>query len=160
MTVGFRFTTADLEKLPQIDGVRYEIIDGELYVSHQPQFGHQYAADEVHFALRDWSKRTGAGVPMATPGLVFPVGDDNLVPDVVWFRRDRLAGSLDDNQHFRIAPDLVVEVLSPGPANELRDREIKLELYSRRGVQEYWIVDWQSHQVLVHRRDGGELRPV
>jgi Uma2 family endonuclease len=97
---------------------------------------------------------------MATPGLVFPVGDDNLVPDLVWFTRDRLAGSLDDNQHFRIAPDLEVEVLSPGPANELRDLEIKLELYSRRGVQEYWIVDWQSHQVLVHRRDGGELRPV
>jgi Uma2 family endonuclease len=52
----------------------------------------------------------------------------------------------------------VVEVLSPGPTNERRDREAKLKLYSRRGVQEYWIVDWQRRQVEVYRREQAALR--
>ena len=43
--------------------------------------------------------------------------------------------------------ELVVEVLSPDGANERRDREVKLKLYSRRGVLEYWIVDWRTQQI-------------
>jgi Uma2 family endonuclease len=45
-----------------------------------------------------------------------------------------------------------VEVLSPGSANERRDRGVKLKLSSRRGVSEYWIVDWQQRKVEVYRR--------
>jgi len=55
---------------------------------------------------------------------------------------------------------LVIEVLSPGRANEVRDREVKLQLYSRRGVQEYWIADWRRHTVDVYRREDGALRLV
>ena len=54
--IAFRFTSKDLETMPQIEGVRYEIIDGELYVSNAPHWDHQYAADEVEFALRAWNK--------------------------------------------------------------------------------------------------------
>ena len=53
-----------------------------------------------------------------------------------------------------------VEILSPGAANERRDREAKLKLYSRRGVLEYWIVDWQARQVEVYRREELALRLV
>lgn len=52
----------------------------------------------------------------------------------------------------------MVEVLSPGPANEQRDRELKLSLYSRQGVQEYWIVDWQAQVVQVYRREQAALQ--
>jgi len=47
---------------------------------------------------------------------------------------------------------LVVEILSPGSANEQRDRVVKLELYSRRDVLEYWIVNWQARNVEIYRR--------
>ena len=61
---------------------------------------------------------------------------------------------------MRQAPDLVVEVLSPGSTNERRDRELKLKLYSRQGVHEYWIVDWQRHNLQVYRRSEAELHLV
>jgi Uma2 family endonuclease len=50
-----------------------------------------------------------------------------------------------------------MEVLSPGSANARRDREVKRTLYSRRGVMEYWIVDWQTRQVEVYRRQEAAL---
>lgn len=156
MTVGFRFTSADLEALPDIPGVRYEIIDGELFVSKQPQLGHQYACGKAHSALDSWSEETGLGFVCFTPGLVF-AADNDIIPDLVWISRERLAEARDERGHLRLAPELVVEVLSPGRANEVRDRELKLGLYSRQGVQEYWIVDWQLQSVQVYRRDQAAL---
>jgi Uma2 family endonuclease len=54
----------------------------------------------------------------------------------------------------------MVEVLSPGAANKRRDRQLKLDLYSREGVLEYWIVDWQARTVRVYRRDQTVLQLV
>jgi Uma2 family endonuclease len=51
-------------------------------------------------------------------------------------------------------------VISFGAANEQRDREAKRRLYSRRGVQEYWIADWRAETVEVCRRRDAELRLV
>ncbi len=78
---------------------------------------------------------------------------DNVIPDVVWVSRERLAVLLDEAGHLTGAPELVVEVLSPDNENDRRDRELKLKLYSERGVQEYWIIDWQKQQVEAYRRE-------
>lgn len=159
MTTAFRFTTRDLEAMPEIEGVRYEIIDGELYVSTAPHWGHQRASSMLTAALVPWSESSRLGEAMPTPGLVFP-GDQNVIPDLVWISAARLSGSLDDAGHLTVAPELVVEVLSPGPSNEFRDRAIKLDLYARLGVDEYWIVDWRARLVEVYRRLGAELQRV
>ena len=82
------------------------------------------------------------------------------MPHLVWVRRDRLATVLDDDGKLYAAPDLIVEVLSPGTTNERRDREAKLKLYSSCGVQEYWIVSWQQRQIEVYRREQVTLRLV
>ena len=82
------------------------------------------------------------------------------MPDLVWISRERLAKSVDEAGHLRFAPELVVEVLSPGKANEYRDRDAKLNLYSRRGVQEYWIVSWMQQSVEVYRREQAALKLV
>jgi Uma2 family endonuclease len=153
------FTSADLKKFPDIPGVRYEIIDGELYVSRQPTLGHQFAVGETFGELRTWNRQTRAGWVFGEPGLVF-AEDQDVAPDVVWISRERLPEAQDEKGHLRLAPELVVEVLSPGPANELRDRQLKLSLYARRGVQEYWIVDWIHHVVEVYRHDGADLQLV
>ncbi|MBW4443614.1 MAG: Uma2 family endonuclease [Plectolyngbya sp. WJT66-NPBG17] len=157
-TERMRWTIADLELLPQ-DDRRYEIIDGELLVTRAPHWGHQKAAGRSYSTLEQWSLETQLGEASFTPGLIFGEAD-NVIPDVVWISRERLAASLDQAGHLTAAPELVVEVLSSGAENVRRDRELKLRLYSTRGVREYWIIDWQAQQMEVYRRESAALALV
>jgi Uma2 family endonuclease len=159
METARKFTSADLALMPDDDGRRYEIIEGDLYVSKLPRAEHQFACTRISRFLDEWSDESQAGVTLVTPGLVFS-DDDDVAPDVVWVSHERLAGSLDQAGHFTRAPELVVEVLSPGKRNEYRDRVAKLNLYSRRGVSEYWIVDPVRRLVEVCRREGDALGMV
>jgi Uma2 family endonuclease len=94
-----------------------------------------------------------------TPGIIFSEAD-NVIPDVVWISQERLAALVDEEGHLTGAPELIVEVLSAGSTNQRRDREAKLKLYSFKGVQEYWIVDWRLRQVEVYRREKAQLRAI
>lgn len=155
------FTSADLEELNLPEGWRAEIIDGELLVSKQPSWQHQQVCLNVALALHSWSSRTGAGRPGFAPGVIL-ADDQDVIPDVVWVSNERLASSLREGHLHEQCPELVVEVLSPGPANRRRDLELKLALYSRRGAHEYWVCDSQAKTVDVFRRvtEGGPLEHV
>lgn len=153
-----RFTSADLTAMPD-DGKRYEIIEGELYVSSQPCNEHQHVCGTINGELFVWSEKTGLGEPYFAPGLIF-ADDDDVAPDVMWISKERLAVAYDPDGHFRVAPELVIEVLSFGKENERRDRETKLKLYSRRGVSEYWIANWRTKQMEVFRRKNAVLKLV
>src|SRR5207245_2900113 len=131
MSKSLRWTSADLELLPD-DGKRYEIIDGELYVAKQPNVYHQQICLDIGTALRAWDRKTGVGYTSLSPGVIF-AADDDVAPDVIWLPMARFLASIDAGGHIHAAPDLIVEVLSPGAHNEQRDREAKLKLYSRRG---------------------------
>ena len=157
MTQTLRFTSADLDLFPDNDGKRYEIIDGELYVSKQPSWEHQLTCFSLGFVLEVWNRESGAGVVNLAPGIIF-AEDDDVAPDLVWISTERLPAALGPDRKLHAAPDLIVEVLSPGSSNERRDREAKLKLYSRRGVREYWIVDWQRRQIEVYRRVDAALQ--
>ncbi len=152
------WTSSDLELLPD-DGRRYEIIDGKLHVSKQPGWHHQFVCGQVFSLLQRWSNETQAGQANIAPGVIFS-DDGDVAPDVVWVSKERLSAVLGADGHLHGAPDLVVEVLSPGLRNEQRDREAKLKLYSVRGVREYWIIDWQQRFVEVYRRQQASLRLV
>jgi Uma2 family endonuclease len=159
MSVQRRYTSRDLDQLPDIEGIRYEIVDGELFVSKQPGLKHQYVCTVLTAGLHVWCVSDGHGRVYGTPGLVFS-DDDDVIPDLVWIGEERLAVGRDASGHITVGPELAIEVLSPGSANERRDRVAKLGLYSRRGVDEYWIVDWRQHTVEVFRRAGDDLTLV
>jgi Uma2 family endonuclease len=150
------WTSADLELLPD-NGKRYEIINGELYVTRAPHNKHQDTCGNFYYELKAWSKITGLGYAVIGAGLIFGDNDD-VIPDVMWMTTEKYVALIDDTGHFRGAPDLVIEVLSAGTENEKRDREVKLKLYSSRGVLEYWIADWRAKQIQVYRRENGILK--
>jgi Uma2 family endonuclease len=152
-----RFTITDLESLPEpLDDTRYELIDGDLLVAHQPHWDHQFAGMALSAALLTWSRQTRLGTPNVAPGLIFSPEDD-VAPDLLWISQERLARGLRDDGKLYAAPELVVEIVSPGSANERRDRELKLKLYAREGVDEYWLIDYRSRTVAVYRRAGDLL---
>jgi Uma2 family endonuclease len=144
------WTSRDLELLPD-DGNRYEIIDGELYVAKQPDWQHQLVCFQLGFLLEIWNERSQAGFVNLTPGIIF-ADDTNVVPDVIWISQERLKTVLRKDGKLHNSPELVIEVLSPGTENERRDREVKVKLYSRHGVKEYWVVNWQAQNLEVYRR--------
>jgi Uma2 family endonuclease len=152
------WTTADLALFPD-DGKRYEIIDGALIVTRAPRWSHQEVAGRIFAALDAWCQDTKLGRAALGPGIIF-TDQDNVIPDVVWASQGRLAVLLDAAEHLTGAPELVVEVLSPGEQNVQRDRQLKLKLYSQQGVQEYWIVDQDLRQIQVYRRDNAVLTLV
>jgi Uma2 family endonuclease len=154
------WTTADLDAMPDNGGwLRHEIIAGELFVTRAPHIRHQSAAGQIQFELESWSRQTKLGKSFQTPGVVF-TSTDAVIPDVVWASQARLDKGIDDAGHFTIAPELVVEILSAGEQNEQRDKSIKLKLYSRYGVQEYWIVNWQLQTLEIYRRTDAQLQLV
>lgn len=151
-----RWTIDDLEGLPE-NSNRYEIIDGELYVTRAPHWKHQSTAGKVHSRLLNWSEESDLGEPVMTPGVIFSESDA-VIPDVVWVSYERLDNLLDEAGHLTGSPDLVIEVLSKSKKDKDRDRKTKLKLYSARGVLEYWIFDRELREIEIYRRDAGALK--
>ncbi len=152
-----RWTIADVDLFDHEEGKRYEIIEGDLFVSTQPDWHHQETCNNIAVELTIWARKGGGGKVVPAPGVIFD--EENAVaPDVVWVSRERLAQVFGDDGKLHDAPDLAVEVISPGVRNARRDREAKLRLYSTRGVREYWIVDWQAGSLQVYRRETAALK--
>jgi Uma2 family endonuclease len=139
-----------LRQMPRVEGERYELINGELHVTTQPHTNHQIVTANIAFELTLWGRATNAGIVIPAPGLIY-AKNEAVAPDVVWVSAERRDTVIGKDGKLYASPDLVIEVLLPGKANAERDREKKLELYSRRGVAEYWIADWQALTLEVYR---------
>src|SRR5436853_7898891 len=84
-----RYTLADLMDVAQPwDDTRYEIIDGELFVSTQPSNRHQYTCHKAAMRLELWNEQSGLGIALPAPGFLF-ADDDNAAPDVIWISHER-----------------------------------------------------------------------
>jgi Uma2 family endonuclease len=155
-----RWTLAELETLPDHDGwIRYEIIDGELFELHVAGNEHQETCALVGAELGLWNRQVRLGSVLIGPGLIFS-DDDNTIPDLVWVSHARRAALEQADDKLHGGPELIVEVLSPGPENARRDRELKVGLYGRRGVDEYWLLDPTMRTVSVYRPGEGALALV
>lgn len=141
-------TVADLECMPD-DGKRYEVIEGEIFVSSAPSLRHQRIVGRVQFRLELYLQEHPIGILVPGPGVIFS-DYDGVIPDLVYVRRERWDAVV-TGERFTGAPDLIVEVLSPGSENARRDRVIKSQLYSRFRVPEYWIVDAEARAIEQYR---------
>ena len=66
VTQPLRWTVDDLHFMPDDGGwKRYEIIDGELFVTRAPHIRHQSAAGKIHVRLELWSEESGLEIGRA-----------------------------------------------------------------------------------------------
>lgn len=148
-------TIDDLVALPE-DGNCYEIIEGRLFVSDTHGLTHQRVSGNLIFSLVKFLSQNSIGEVLAAPGLV--LGDfDSVIPDIVFIsndRRDEIAAG----DWITGAPDLVVEIVSPGAENERRDRVAKRQLYGKYGMKEYWVVDPYQRTIEVYLLKGQRLK--
>jgi Uma2 family endonuclease len=147
-------TVADLDLTPD-DGNRYELIEGELFVSRAPGIPHQRIVHNLQMALGTYLARNPIGLLVPGPGVIFSEMS-GVIPDLVFVSQERQP-EIAAGERVTGAPDLMIEVLSPGTENARRDREVKRQLYGRYGVPEYWIVDPEQRAVEVYRQQQGSL---
>jgi Uma2 family endonuclease len=147
MPVDTRLTYDDLCLLPD-DGKRREIIEGDLFVTPSPQTPHQRAVMRLSVRLWQFVNSYKLGEVFGAPFDVVFSEYDVVEPDLLYISNAR-AGVL-TNQNVQGAPDLVVEVVSENTARV--DRSIKLKLYGKFGVQEYWIIDPEGLSAEIYRR--------
>jgi len=129
------YSAAMVRKLPD-DGNRYETVYGELLVTPAPRMKHQHVVLQLARVLADYVDRHAVGVVFASPADISWSPETLVQPDVFVADLDE-ARTGDWNRIKTLL--LVVEVLSPGTANQ--DRFSKRRLYQEVGVPQYWIVD-------------------
>lgn len=150
-------TVSDLEAMPE-DGNRYEVIEGELFVSCAPGLTHQQVSMNLTFLISRYLENDPIGLVFATPGLIL-TELSGVIPDIVFFKHERRQEIISGERLVR-GPDLVVEILSPGPENARRDRVAKRQLYARHGVAEYWMVNPEKAVLEVYRLESDSLALV
>jgi Uma2 family endonuclease len=147
MPVDTRLTYDDYCLLPE-DGKRREIIEGELFVTPSPQTPHQRAAMRLSIRLGHFVESHKLGELFAAPFDVVFSEFDVVEPDLLYISNART--HVLTRKNVRGAPDLVVEFLSESTSRV--DRSLKLKLYSKFGVLEYWIVDPEGPAAEIYRR--------
>jgi Uma2 family endonuclease len=137
-------TYEDYAALP--DDQRHELIWGELMMSPSPNARHQAASVALEEQILIWIRRTRAGRMFHAPFDVVLDAHTTVQPDVIFVSNERKRIITDRN--IQGAPDLVVEIISPG--TEDRDRLVKTRLYREHGVREFWLVDPDARQVTLY----------
>lgn len=151
-------TIDDLEAIPYDKSHRYELIEGELYVSRAPGIPHQLVLHNLQLKLGNYLEQNPIGFLVPGAGALFSEYN-YVIPDLVFARKERWA-SIVAKEQFNAAPDLVIEIVSPGSKNRKRDLKLKHALYGKYGVKEYWAVDCWSRSVIVFRLKGNTLEEI
>ena len=137
------------------DGYKYELLNGEIIMS-PAGFNHGDICVAIATALNNFVRPRKLGkVCDGQTGFRLVHGFKRktvLSPDVSFVSRQRVEAMKDREKFFDGAPDLAVEVLSPG--DNLRKIEEKVRRYFLNGARLAWIVDPFSRQVYVHQPEG------
>lgn len=139
-------TWPDLQKLPD-DGKRHELIEGEHYVWTSPNLKHQGVLGNITFQVGAFLKEQRLGKLLVARLDVVLSPIDVVEPDLLYVSNERSTIFTEDN--VQGMPDLLVEIVSD--TTRRMDEIVKLQLYERFGVQEYWIVDPVLDAVKVYR---------
>jgi Uma2 family endonuclease len=146
-------TYDDYAELPN-DGKRYEIIEGDIFVSPAPRPKHQKTIVNLCGILFVYLQDHPIGdIYLAPIDLI--LSPTNVVqPDLLFLGNEKL--HLVSERGIEGPPDLIVEVLSP--TTEKTDRAIKSRIYAQFGVPHYWLIDPLEKRLEMFRLSRGRFR--
>jgi Uma2 family endonuclease len=139
--------------IPEGDTSIYELINGEIVKRASPNTPHQRASFKLATEFGIFNKKKKAGEFFSAPyDVYFDENTAGVQPDLLFVSKERNFIIIDGNGIVG-APDLIVEIISPGSFD--KDRIIKKDVYERFAVKEYWIVDtnWQTVEVFRMEND-------
>ncbi len=138
------------EFLKMVDNsdLRYEYIDGEVYLLSSPVYSHQVSVDEIYFIFHNWFKGKKCR-PLTSPfDVTLMKGKENInvvQPDIIVICD---TDKIDASGKYQGVPTLAVEVLSR--STRRKDMIKKLDLYMQTGVKEYWVADPDKKEITVY----------
>lgn len=145
------FTNKDVERFATDEFCRYELIGGEIIVSTAPRYIHQLLSMRISVHFSKYLEINPIGEVLATPGLILSEFD-GVIPDLIYISHERRDEILNEETgKFHGAPEIVIEILSPGRVNARRDLQIKRELYEIYNVPEYWAIKPQEKEVEIFK---------
>ena len=132
-------TTKDLLAIPDENLEVYELLEGEIFASEHPSLKHQELVGNLMVWFENYILVNPVGKFWFRPGVIFDEYNSAL-PDLVFIAKERIP-QIASGIHIVGAPDLAIEIMSPGSENVRRDQIVKRQTYARFGVKEYWIVE-------------------
>lgn len=145
-----QLTTADDLIEMEDDGYRYELIAGELIRMPPAKPIHGWQGAEILMAVGTFAKPRRLGIVFdSSIGYQFGHDPDTVLePDVSFIRTERVPPRQDWEQYFTVAPDLVVEVISPSERRGHITRKVRI--YLDAGVRLLWLVDPKRRTATIH----------
>lgn len=147
--LGPRVTLEEWITLPE--DVPGEFVDGRLVEEEVPDYLHEVLVAWLARVLGNWAEHVGA---------IVGASDAKFTLSSTRGRKADLTVYLSGRQPpprgvITIPPDIAVEIVSPSPRDQRRDRLEKMEEYARFGIHFYWLIDPQQRTVEIYEQGGG-----
>ncbi|MEK7404087.1 MAG: Uma2 family endonuclease [Acidobacteriota bacterium] len=146
-------TLGEFERLPEPDGMRHELVEGELTSMTFPKPKHAGVVSNVHYELKHFVKANKIGRVALGTGFVLGRDPDTLRGPDVAFLSARRAKRVQPDEFIEGAPDLAVEVASPSDSAE--DLMKKVRQYLAAGGHTVWVVYPSLREAHVFEASGG-----
>jgi Uma2 family endonuclease len=129
-------TVHDYTRLPE-GPPHYQLVQGRFHMSPAPNRFHQQIVGQIYRTIANFLETHPLGTVYISPIDVYLTDIDVYQPDIAYVSKARAA--ILSDRGIEGAPDLLVEVLSPG--TDALDKGTKRDIYARTGVKELWLVD-------------------
>ena len=139
-------TYVDLQRVRETSDERWELIEGELFVTPVPSLMHQIVSHRLAVLLDRAIVEPGLGWVIEAPFDVHIDEQDVFQPDLMVILQNRQ--EVLQSAGLASGPSLAIEIISPSTAS--RDRIRKRRVFARNGVPEYWLVDPDARTVTIY----------